>query len=232
MSRTIRPDAKLIQEFTYHQEQLPVDKPCIQYIRQSTLVQVKNNLQSKIQQDEMLRRHLIAYGWQDADIIKIEADQGKSGQKLRYQRKGLDDLYKLIESGKAGSMACYDASRLWRDTTHVWYNDFIQMCMKHSIPVIMHNRVYWPNNQQDMDALREDFRQAAYQLRHIYEKVNPARLQAIEMGLSYGGHCVPLGFTIAETEDRKYYVIYEPHAKLIRWLFKRYRELEGNLSSP
>ena len=231
MSRIIRPDARLVQEFTYHQEKLPIDKPVVQYIRQSSLGQVKHNVQSKVQQDEMLRRHLLAYGWKDADIIKIEADQGKSGQKLRIERSGLDYLYKLIKSGQAGAIACYDASRLWRDTTHVWYNDLISYWLiPYNIPVVMHNRVYWPNNQQDMDALREDFRQAAYQLRHIYEKVNPARLVAVEMSQSYGGHCVPMGFVIAEEDNRKFFAVYEDHARLIRWLFKRYRELGGNLA--
>jgi hypothetical protein len=32
-----------------------------------------------------------------------------------------------------------------------------------------------------------------------------------------------------EEADRKYYTIYEPHAKLIRWLFRRFKELGGNL---
>ena len=126
-------------------------------------------------------------GWVEEMIIKIEADQGKSGQKLRFQREGLDALYRMIEKGEAGAVAAYDASRLWRDQTHVWYNDFIQMCVKYHIPVFMFNRVYWPNSQQDMDVLREEFRQAAYALRHIYEKVIPAKLQAIEEGISYGG---------------------------------------------
>ncbi len=40
-----------------------------------------------------------------------------------------------------------------------------------------------------------------------------------------------MGFYVEEDdlEERKYYIVYEPHAKIIRWLFKRYRELNGNL---
>src|SRR5438128_4751107 len=138
--RIIRPDAHLIQEFTYQQEQqLPVDKPVVQYIRQSTMGQVKHNLQSKIQQDAQLAQRLIARGF--SDIIKIEADQGKSGQKRRDERTGLDHLYTLAEQGKVGAIAFFDASRLWRDQTHVWYNDFIQLVIKHTIPVITYSRV-------------------------------------------------------------------------------------------
>ncbi|MGZ3627260.1 MAG: recombinase family protein [Ktedonobacteraceae bacterium] len=228
--RRIDPKSKLMQEFIYTQKAMPVDRPVVQYIRQSNPGQVKHNLQSKIQQDEMLSRRLISMGWTVDQIIKIDADQGKSGQKLRMQRKGLDELYQLITSGEAGAVAAYDASRLWRDTTHKWYNDFIDMCKRYNIPVIMFHRVYWLSNRQDEDGLREEFAQAAYYLRHVEEKVNPARLQAIEYGNSYGGHAIPVGYIIGKTDGRKHYVIYEPHAKLVRWLFRRFRALDGNLS--
>src|SRR5947209_1654672 len=98
--RVIRPDTKLVEDFVYQQEKFPIDKPVVQYIRQSTLGQVKHNLQSKIQQDEMLRKRLVKMGWLEEMIIKIEADQGKSGQKLRFQRAGLDALYRMIEKGE------------------------------------------------------------------------------------------------------------------------------------
>lgn len=228
--RRIDPKSKLMQEFIYTQKAMPIDRPVVQYIRQSNPGQVKHNLQSKIQQDEMLSRRLISMGWTVDQIIKIDADQGKSGQKLRMQRKGLDELYQLITSGEAGAVAAYDASRLWRDTTHKWYNDFIDMCKRYNIPVIMFHRVYWLSNRQDEDGLREEFAQAAYYLRHVEEKVNPARLQAIEYGNSYGGHAIPVGYIIGKTDGRKHYVIYEPHAKLVRWLFRRFRALDGNLS--
>src|SRR5215467_8194723 len=125
--KRIRTDKNLLLDFNPEQTHLPIDRPIIQYIRQSTLGQVNHNLQSKIQQDEMLERRLLTYGWTHDLIIKIEADQGISGQKTRFQREGLDQLYRKIESGEAAAIACYDASRLWRDRTHVWYNDFIQI---------------------------------------------------------------------------------------------------------
>lgn len=112
MTRHIEPGKRLIQEFHPGQPQLPIDKLIVQYIRQSTLVQVKNNKQSAILQDIKLTRRLMAYGWPDERIIKIDTDQGKSGQKRRDERVGLDELYRLVLSGKAGAVAAYDASRL------------------------------------------------------------------------------------------------------------------------
>src|SRR5215467_8000359 len=191
MSRIIRPDARLVQEFADTQQHLPIDRAVAQYIRQSTIGQVKKNIQSFILQDEKLSRRLAHIGF--TDIRKIETDQGKSGQKLRFQRKGLDDQYKKAEHGEIGAVAFYDASRLWRDPTHVWYNDYIQMCIQYNLPNITMHRIYWPTNEQDMDALREEFKQAAFYLRHIYEKMLPAKLQAIEDDQNYGGGAIPLG---------------------------------------
>ena len=62
-----------------------IDKAIVQYIRQSTGKQVKENIQSKIQQDTMLGKRLIKYGWTEDLIIKIDKDQGISGQKNRSQ---------------------------------------------------------------------------------------------------------------------------------------------------
>jgi len=231
MSRIIKPDARLMQDFLPEQPHLPINRPIVQYIRQSTSSQVKGNLQSKIQQDEMLGRRLLKYGWSLDLIRKIDKDQGISGQKRRDEREGLKELYGMIERGEIGAIAAYDASRLWRDPTHVWYNDFITYWLiPYDIPVVMFHQVFFPTRQADMDALREEFKQAAYYLRHVYEKVNPARLQAIELGESYGGHAIPIGYIVAGPKGDRHYQIYRPHADLVVWLFKRFKELGGSLA--
>jgi DNA invertase Pin-like site-specific DNA recombinase len=238
--RRISPNKKLFKPFTYQQQTLPIHRPVALYIRQSTENQVKENKSSYVLQDEEMGERLDIVGF--TSILKIDTDQGKSGQVMKerdgemamLEREGLDYLEHLIKTGKIGAVAAYDASRFYRDATHVFYAQFIQLLIKYDIPVILYDeengiRVFWPNRQQDMDALREEFKQAAFYLRHIYGKVLPAKAKAIERNVSYGGGSVPMGYIIGETEDRKYYVIYEPHAKLIRFIFKRYRELGGNL---
>jgi Resolvase, N terminal domain/Recombinase len=235
--RKINPETKLIKKFVPQPLQLPTHLPVAQYIRQSTIGQVKKNLQSQIQQDEELREKLLAYGWTDDLIWPISIDQGVSGQKRQDIRKGLAQLYHWIENGEIGAVAAFDASRLWRDRTHIWYNQFIEdYLIGHKIPVIFSDeeagdiRVFWPRRQQDMDTLRDEFSHAAHQLRHVYEKMNPGRLIAIERGKSFGGHSVPMGYIVVGKKGDKHYVIYEPHAKLVRWLFNRYKELGGSLA--
>jgi hypothetical protein len=228
--RKIKPDATLMPAFNVDQPRLPIDRKIVQYIRQSTGGQVKENIQSQIQQDAMLGKRLLQYGWKPESIVKIDKDQGVSGQKKQDTREGLNELYHLIKSGQVGAIAAYDASRFWRDRTHVWYNDFIQLLIQYDVCVVMFNQVYFPSRAADMEALREEFKQAAYYLSLIYDKALPAKAQAIELGESYGGHCIPMGYLVAGEKGHRHYVPYEPHAELVRWLFRRYRELGGNLS--
>ena len=208
---------------------LPIDKPVAMYVRRSSMGQVKGKnatIQAKYQQDEATEKRLRAKGF--TDIRKIAVDDGKSGQ--RIDRQGQQDLYRMVKRREVGAIAFYDASRLWRDTSHIWYNDFIQMIQRYHVPIITATQTYWPDSRDDMDRLREEFAHAAWQLRHFTDKVNPAKLQSIELGQNYGGGCVPVGFLVVGVKGQKHYEVYEPHASIVRWIFRRYRELSGNLS--
>jgi DNA invertase Pin-like site-specific DNA recombinase len=239
--RNIQPDKKLVQDYVYVQEKLPIDRPVVQYIRQSTDGQVKKNKQSAALQDEQMYRRLVAMGF--TDIRKIVKDQGKSGQVMKrtidddgqvvhkfFTREGLDELKKLVKTGEVGAIAAFSPSRLYRDLTRKFYTDFVDMLVEYNVPLITYQYIYWPTRRQDMDLLIDKFAEAARFLEEELDgKLLPAKMVAIEEKHSYGGHSLPMGYILEEAEDRKYYVIYEPHAKLIRWLFKRYRELCGNM---
>lgn len=232
----IRPDTKLVEDFVYQQEKLPTDKPVIQYIRQSTSHQLKKNKQSWMLQDAGLRRKLTGgYGWAEELLIQIDDDQGKSGTKRRDERVGLDRLYRLIETGQAGAVAAFDVSRLYRVFSRAEYGRFVDMCVEYNVPVITDARIFWPTKRTDMDALMDEFRAAAVFIEDVVKgKLIKAKNRHIQEDASWGGHSVPIGFTIAtETRPdgttRKYYVEYRPHAELVRWIFQRFRELNGNL---
>jgi hypothetical protein len=233
--RRIEPGKRLQQEFSYQQEQLPTDKKIAQYVRQSTVRQTKHNRQSTAMQDEDLRKRLLKMGWKDADILKFDKDQGKSGQKTIDERVDMNDLYRRIGTCEVGAVACYDPSRLFRDLTRVQYITFVHQCEQHHIPIITWNQIYWTGNRRESQALIEKFEEAAnYIDETVHGKLLPAKRRAIEEDKSHGGHAVPVGFVLAEEEidherTRKYYLPYEPHAELVRWLYRRYRELNGNL---
>ena len=239
MRKSIVSGKSLITEPEEPKRAYPVDRPIVQYIRQSTGGQVKNNKQSAILQDAKLSQKLIRLGFKN--IIKEASDQGKSGQKRPDERGGLDETIKKAKRGEVGAFAAYDASRLYRDLTRVYYTDFVNLLETYQIPLITYARTYWPNSRDDMSQLIRDFEEAAnYITNQIKGKNLVAKALAIEEGQSYGGHSVPMGYILAEKEfdgsfqgvdtfTRKYYTIYEPHAKIVRWLFRRYRELGGNL---
>jgi hypothetical protein len=228
--RLIRPDAKLVQEIEYtrQKEALPIGKPVVQYVRQSSMGQVKRNTKSVIQQDQKLGEKLLKMGF--IDIVKIDEDQGKSGQKSQEKRRGLNRLYGMMERGEMGAVAAFDASRLHRDLTRMYYTEFVHKCEEYGIVVITMETEYYPSSRNDMDMLMDKFKEAAHQLDQVYLKANPARMIAIEESLSYGGHAIPMGFlVVGEKGERRYYTVYEPHAEIVRWLFRRYRELGGSI---
>jgi len=231
----INPDAKLVQPFVYTQQQLPTHRPIVQYIRQSTAKQLKKNKQSYELQDSDLRRRLVeGYGWKESDIIKIDSDQGKSGTKRRDERTGLDELYTLLETGKAGAVAAFDVSRLYRVTSKAETGTFCDMVMELHAPIVTFSRIYWPN-KSDNDQLEADLRAAGAFIDEIIKgKLIAAKNRHIEYDHSYGGHSVPFGYIVPnmydEQADRKYYTEYKPHADLIRYLFRLFKDLSGNLA--
>jgi hypothetical protein len=174
-------------------------------------------------------------GWLDNDtsIIKIDSDQGKSGTKRRDERGGLDYLYELIENDRAGAVAAFDVSRLYRVLSRAEYGAFCDMVLDKGIPVVTASRIYWPT-RVDNDQLNDDFKAAAMYIEEIIKgKLIAAKHRHIQYDASYGGHSIPFGYVVygmgIDETDRKHYVIYEPHAVLIRWLFRRFRELGGNI---
>src|SRR5947209_9776237 len=118
--RKFDPDKHLFKPFVYQPQELPIDRPVALYIRQSSEGQVKHNIQSLILQDEEMGMRLETVGF--TAIIKIDIDQGMSGQKRKDEREGLASVYRLAELGEIGAVAAYDASRWYRDQTHTEYN--------------------------------------------------------------------------------------------------------------
>jgi hypothetical protein len=228
------------QEDIFIVRQLPIDRPVVQYIRQSTRKQIKRNRFSGDMQDADMRNILLAvHGYKPELILPaISKDTGKSGTKRRDEREGLDELYRLIETDSVGAAAAFSVSRIYRSLSLAETGRFCDLLLEHRIPFITKRRIYWPT-RDDIKALQDDFQAAADQITdHILGVMVAARDYHVQQDLSWGGNAVPVGFQVVETvlvdengEEliRKHYVEYEPHARLIRWLFRRFRELGGNL---
>jgi hypothetical protein len=235
--RSINPNGTLIQDEILTRQQLPTNRPIVQLIRQSTKRQQKQNSVSAEMQDADMRRFLIANGWNEKLILPpIDDDSGRSGTKGRFsgKRPGLERLYRLIETDQIGAIATYNVSRIYRVLSKAETGTFCDEVLKHGITIVTKRRVYWPN-KNDNKALADDFQAAAdYIDDHIKGVVIAAKNFHIETDTSYGGGYVPFGYLVEGMGLkmkglRKFYRIYEAHARLVRWLFRRFRELGGNL---
>src|SRR5258708_9018006 len=110
----IRPGATLIQPYTIPEQRLPIDKPVVQYIRQSSRKQRKHNKASSDMQDVNMRNNLLAMKWTPELILPaIVTDTGMSGTKRADEREGLTQLYWLIDTGGVGTVAAHNVSRIY-----------------------------------------------------------------------------------------------------------------------
>ncbi len=120
MARTqkIRPGATLTQSYELPAQKLPIDRPVVQYIRQSSKKQLKQNPFSTNDQDVGMKDRLLAYKWKPALILPaIDTDTGKSGTKGRDQRAGLTRYIDLIETDSVGAVAALNVSRIYRSVS-------------------------------------------------------------------------------------------------------------------
>lgn len=96
----------------------------ILYIRQSTMTQVVNNIESRKLQYAMKKR-LQQLGWSESKIVIIEDDLGCSAAGT-VERKGFERMITEVCLGKVGAVAARELSRFARNNTQ-WHH-LIEMC--------------------------------------------------------------------------------------------------------
>jgi DNA invertase Pin-like site-specific DNA recombinase len=82
------------------------------YIRQSTMLQVRDNTGSTARQYDLVRRAQ-ELGWPADRITVIDQDQGRSGASST-DRDGFEHLIAEVGLGRAGAVFSLEASRLAR----------------------------------------------------------------------------------------------------------------------
>jgi DNA invertase Pin-like site-specific DNA recombinase len=93
------------------------------YVRQSTLEQVANNLESQRRQYALVER-AVELGWQRADVEVIDDDLGVSGSGVA--RSGFDRLVAEVGLGRVGIVLAIEVSRLARNNRD-WYH-LLDLC--------------------------------------------------------------------------------------------------------
>ena len=79
-------------------------RPALVYVRQSTLMQVRDNTASTTRQYQLAKR-AHALGWPEPLVVIIDQDQGRSGASS-IGRDGFEYLIAEVSLGRAGAVLC------------------------------------------------------------------------------------------------------------------------------
>ena len=120
-------------------------RPALVYVRQSSLMQVRDNTASTARQYQLVKRAQ-DLGWPESLVVVIDQDQGRSGAS-RTARDGFEYLIAEVGLGRVGSVLCLEASRLARSSSD-WYR-LIEICALTDTLVIDEDGVYDPGQYND-----------------------------------------------------------------------------------
>jgi len=233
--RTFQPTAKKDQRSLIGTPQLPLDHCVAIYPRQSTIKQV-GNVATEMQTDDLI---IFAqrYGWAKEKIIIYREDLGVSGSLRMDERQGFSKMLRDITSGRAKAVIAFQVDRLFRDEWGIEYGKFMEICYKYGVIVVTPEFVYDFSVDWHVDRFRRKCEEAYSYLRNqIKGRLLAARDRVSEQGLyTCGG--IPTGYIIDRRPKSdgmpnptyRQYIPYEPHARIVRRLFTRFRETGGNL---
>lgn len=169
-----------------HQERMAVV-----YVRQSSMHQVRNNLESQGRQYELadLARKL---GF--ATVTVIDEDQGRSGGGA-VERSGFTRLLDLVFQGQVGAVFALEASRLARNNRE--WHQLVDLCAVAEALVIDHDGVYDPRLLNDRLLLGLKGTMSEFELGLLRQRAKEAFLRKVKRGVVMTR--VPAGYI--RTED-------------------------------
>ena len=122
-----------------------LDRGAYLYIRQSSMRQVIENIESTKRQ-YALRGRAIALGWRDDQIIVVDNDQGESGASAAW-REGFQRLVSDVGMGHAGIVMGLEVSRLARNNAD-WHR-LLEICALADTLILDEDGVYDPAHFND-----------------------------------------------------------------------------------
>jgi DNA invertase Pin-like site-specific DNA recombinase len=216
---------------------LPTDQPCQIYPRVSTPEQ-KKNVSAEMQQDKSFATKC---GWTEDLIIIDKRDLGVSGQLRMEDREAFRDMLRRMPetAGKERIRAVIvrDVSRLFRNKWGDEPGKFMEICYRYNVLVVTADFVYDFSVNWHIDKFKRKCEEAWSHIEnHVYGVMLPARDERAYAGYWTGGN-LPVGYSLDRREKIKgeenpnynKFIIYEKHAKVVRWIFRRYKQLNGNV---
>lgn len=115
------------------------------YVRQSTMMQVHEHVESTKRQYALVDRAL-ALGWSRSQVEVVDEDQGKSGSSAEG-RSGFARLAESVGHGEVGAVLAVEVSRLARSSMD--WQRLLQLCAVTGVVVIDEQGVYDPADHDD-----------------------------------------------------------------------------------
>jgi DNA invertase Pin-like site-specific DNA recombinase len=115
------------------------------YVRQSTLRQVFENVESTKRQ-YALRQRAVLLGWPNDSVVVIDTDLGQSGASA-VDREGFQKLVTEVGMGRAGIVLGLEVSRLARNSTD-WHR-LLEICALTDTLILDEDGVYDPAHFND-----------------------------------------------------------------------------------
>jgi DNA invertase Pin-like site-specific DNA recombinase len=194
-------------------------RPALIYIRQSTLIQVRENTASTARQYQLAKR-VQELGWPEHLIVVIDQDQGQSGASAAG-RTGFGHLIAEVGLGRAGAVVSLEASRLARSSSD-WYR-LIEICALTDTLVIDEDGIYDPGQYNDRLLLgfRGTMSEAELHWLHcrlVGGKLEKAQHGALRFRLPVGLSYDPTGQVVLEPDEEIQHAV-----RLVFDLFAQHR---------
>lgn len=188
------------------------------YIRQSSLAQVHEHLESQRLQYQLVERAQ-ELGWREP--VVIDDDLGISGSGT-VVRPGFSRLLAAICEKSVGAVFCWDASRLARNNRE--WHQLIDYCATVNTLIIDRDGIYDPNNMSDRVYLGMKGTFSEYEVGMLRQRAQAARLEKARRGELYIG--CPVGYIHTPRSEQGYEM--DPDQQVqqtIHLIFKKFREL-------
>src|SRR5215472_6511627 len=155
-----------------------LSRQAVIYVRQSTLLQVRENIGSTTRQYDLAKRaHDL--GWEQAGIRVIDQDQGQSGSSS-IGRDGFQLLVAEVGLGHVGAVLSLEVSRLARSCSD-WYR-LLEICALTDTLVIDEEGVYDPGLYNDRLLLGFKGTMSEAELHWLHQRLQGGKLTKAEQG--------------------------------------------------
>jgi DNA invertase Pin-like site-specific DNA recombinase len=200
---------------------LPLVRKALIYQRLSTHEQRKKSLWSLEMQDA-LSEQAKADGYREDQIIVERRDLGISGTKGWEERPGLAALIKSIEADAVEAVYVVHISRISRDQTLIDGLEFGELCKQHHVLIVMPTMRLNLRDSMHTRLYRQEIERAADEIELLKLRLGgPLRHKALSG--RFDGRGVAAGYLLdhdRQSEQYERYVIYPPHAEVVRAIFR------------